>query len=310
MRSVVPVVGLGIVGVLGLGIVAACVGDDPVPVAAPSDGAAPANDANGGGPNDSSVGPGTDAADGGGGGDAADAHVATFCEGKPKPVGVSDYLCADFDVGPLDAGFSDVFLTAGGTLALATDVAASPPRSLLAATSPSEAAIQDRGGALEWTVTGAANVKTVSITAKINPNVDPTAFAPSPGTIELVGFEIAGVSTVSLRYQDRVVTNGDLPANYVGYYLHNQLYAGGVAHKPIAPALPSAVWTTVKLDVNFTANTATLSQNGVAILTNVVSAAQPTSSLKFTLGSKRRGGTVARPAPHRFDDVMIEVTRQ
>lgn len=300
--------------VVSLGILAACVGDDAVPVPpGTTDGATMGGDS-GGGPDGG--GPGTDGAVGdSGASDApsdadADAGPLTFCQGKPKPVGVDDYLCADFDKGPLDAGFTGVFLTAMGTLESTSVVAASAPNALLANMNSSDTAIQQRGGALEWTVTGAAQIKTVSINVKINPSLDTSAYAPSAGTIELVGIEMPGVANVSVRYQDSKAVNGDLPANYVGYYLHNELYAGAVGHLPISPAFANGVWTTLKLDLNFTNNKGTLSQNGVVILNNVNVATQPSSNITFDVGYRRRSGTVARPTAHRFDDVMVEVTRQ
>jgi hypothetical protein len=306
-RSALVVV---LAAVVSVGILAACVGDDPA-TSSPET-------ADGATTGDTGVQPdaSSPAADGGDAGASdgpqgdADAGVPTFCQAKPKPVGVDDYLCADFDNGPLDAGFTGTFLTAMGTLESTSAAAASAPNALLANMSPSDMALQQRGGALEWTTTGAAQIKTVSITVKINPDLAPGAYAPSAGTIELVGLEIPSVANISLRYQDAKAVNGDLPANYVGYYLHNELYAGAVGHHVIAPAFANAVWTTMKLDLNFTTNKGTLSQNGVVILNNVSVATQPASNLTFDVGYRRRNGTVARPAPHRFDDVIVEVTRQ
>jgi hypothetical protein len=285
--------------VVSLGIVAACIGSDgDESTRGTADAGTPDGGRLGDPPADAPVD--TD----------ADAAEPTFCDGNPKPVGIDDYLCADFDRGSINAGFTSTFFTSGGTLEPTSVVAASAPNALLANMSASDTAIQQRGGALEWLVTGTKQIKTVSITVKINPNVDGTVFAPSPGSIELVGIEIPSVANISLRYQDGAATNGDLPSNYKGYYLHNQLYAGAVGHLPISPAFASAQWTTMKLDLNFSTNKGTLSQNGSVVLNNVSVATQPTSNFTFDVGYRRRSGTVARPTAHRFDDVIVAVTRQ
>lgn len=306
---------LTLMGLISAGVVVACVGSDNAGPAPEAEDAATTSDGSaqpdgGGAVPDGGV-KDSGASDAPADADAdADAGAPTFCQGKPKPVGVTDYLCADFDKGAVDAGFTSTFLTAMGTLESTSLVAASAPNALLANMNSLDSAIQQRGGALEWTSTGATQIQTVSITVKINPEVAVGAYAPSPGTIELVGVEIPSVANISLRYQDAKSVNGDLPANYVGYYLHNELYAGAVGHLPISPAFTNAVWTTMKLDLNFTTNKGTLTQNGIVVLNNVNVATQATSSITFDVGHRRRSGTVARPAAHRFDDVIVEVTRQ
>lgn len=292
--------------IAAIAVIAACVGDDPPSsIAATNDGSTD-DRTSPPPPPPPPAPPGDD-----GGSDApADHHVPTFCDGKSKPVGVSDFFCADWDEGSVNPGFTNLFQTDGGVLKL-VDVFKSSPQSVLAASPTSaDAAAFPRGSALEWTMAGATNVQSVTITVEMNPTSVGGVFAPGTGYTELVGFDFEGSGHISVRY-----TNGGNIAqtggtNYVGYFLHSDYMGMVQADYKITPALTADTWTTVQLLVSFATSKATVKQNGIDVVgvQNVSVPTGSTTSITARVGDKATGA-LSRPTGHRYDNLQVEIVR-
>jgi hypothetical protein len=292
-----------VASLLGPGLVTfafACVGDDPALTPVAADGG-PGEDGalvvDGGAdalsPTDSANGP----------------DASTFCTTKVKSAGVADFLCADFDEGAIDKGWSLLSRTDSGVLDLTTAIFASPPKGLSAEAQTNDPST--RGGWLTWTAGGANKIKNVTIDVKINPNVDANGSPPQTGYVELaaVGFQDGNVS---IRYTDGRGING---VAYTGYYLYG-LYNGGGSieqHMPLPSAPTRNAWTTLRLFVTFPTTggngIASVMYNGVKIGSDLVVPTQIATSIDVSVGAKAVG-VMSRSTPHRFDDVIVEVVRE
>ncbi len=228
---------------------------------------------------------------------------------KTKPTGVADFLCADFDEGAASKGWSSLSALDSGVLELTTAFFVSPPRGLSVEALTNSTT--ERGGWLTWTAAGANKIKNVTIDAKINPNIDANAHMAQTGYVELVAVDFTD-GKVSVRYTDGRPIDG---VAYTGYYLYG-LYNGGGSieqHMKLPSAPVRNAWTTLRLFVTFPTTggngIASVTYNGVQIGTNLVVPTQISTSIDVRVGA-RAFNTMARPTPHRFDDVLVEVVRE
>jgi len=282
-------------------VVAACVGDEPVPTAdastPPADAATPVVDSSTG-PGDSSADTSTPVVDSSA--DATDA-AKTFCDGQIAPVGFTDFFCADFDgAGPFDQGFTSKNQSDGGILARTTTVAFSDPASLL-----TSGGGVNRIGSLSWKKTGPTAFTQAVLTVRVNPDILGGVVAPNTGSVKLLEI-ITSNALVSLRYTAGGTVDGQ--ANYTGYYFRAAAFGGAAAltEMRIATGLAANSWTNVKL--SWAANgTASVSYNEVAVF-NTSTFGSVDTAITFTVGSEGSGTTGGVP-PYRYDNAMFAIRR-
>jgi hypothetical protein len=283
-------------------VVAACVGDEPVPTTdastPPADAATPVVDS-ATGPGDSSADTSTPVVDSSTT-DATDA-AKTFCDGQIAPVGFADFFCADFDgAGPFDQGFTSKNQSDGGILARTTAVAFSDPASLL-----TSGGGVNRIGSLSWKKTGPTAFTQAVLTVRVNPDILGGVIAPNTGSVKLLEI-ITSNALVSLRYTAGGTVDGQ--ANYTGYYFRAAAFGGAAAlnEMRITTNLAANSWTNVKL--SWAANgTASISYNEVAVF-NTSAFGSVDTAITFTVGSEGSGTTGGVP-PYRYDNAMFAIRR-
>jgi hypothetical protein len=187
----------------------------------------------------------------------ATSPAARFCKVGDA---ASATFCADFDEGPLDAGFPFVFLDHGSLATTASD--RSPPNALLATIDPLDTPRDAGGGdgapsavaALTNTLgRGMATSATIELDVRIEEL--PEAGAGAFGTIAAVGFDV-NTQSAALAFGDGqllfVITDPALPTATL---------------LPVERPSPPNGWFHVTLDVSFTGSKSTASFNGVQVAT-------------------------------------------
>ena len=280
-------------------LVAACVGDEPVPTtdastSTPVDATTPVDSSTP--PADSSTDTSKPVVDSG-----ADATGKTFCDGQIAPVGFADFFCADFDgPGPFDQGFTSKNQSDGGILARTTAVVFSDPASLL-----TSGGGVNRVGSLSWRKTGPAAFTQAVLTVRVNPDILGGVVAPNTGSVKLLEITTSN-ALVSLRYTAGGTVDGQ--ANYTGYFFRASAFGGAAAltEMRIATNLAANSWTNVKL--SWAADgAASVSYNEVAVF-NTSTYGSTDTALTFTVGSEGSGTTGGVP-PYRYDNAMFAIRR-
>lgn len=275
---------------VALGVLAACVGEEPPVVissATPTDDAGPppgAGDDAGSSPAEGAdVDAGKDAADG----------PARFCATQAAGAGVKDFFCADFDGTDLLEGFTTINVPDGGALVRVSDVAYSAPSSLAT-----------QGNAtVAWENAGAVNFSEVEVAAQVNvgklsgtpPNTD--------GSMTILELEVGNTKT-ALAYTRGALVE-DVP-DYAGYFLYSMRCTPCSSTVKRVPSLPANVWSSLRLRWT-SAGTVGLWIDGTqAFDGSLLGATGPKVAVR--IGLKAVGSAPATPR-HAFDDVMISVKR-
>jgi hypothetical protein len=217
--------------------------------------------------------------------------AGTWCSEQARPVGVAagDYACADFDTGiPSQAPWSTV--ETKENLSLFTDAAKSLPNSLRVN------AIGGARGALVFTAVGGSAVKSVQVSAELNPVPWPAWPPPWEQGARLLCAEVGGARNCLMFEHGN---GGDR------VYVETTGCTVATQQTCDIPVLPKAGdWTRVELAVS--AGSVQVAFNGVSVL--------PKCDAAFCTGTKATASVgLEEPGSSgygvRYDNVQIAVVR-
>jgi hypothetical protein len=278
-------------------VVAACVSDDTSPPGA--------------GPRDSGV-PGVDALpsqDAGAREDVVEAGPQTFCMTQMKPLSATDFLCADFDQGPVQAAFDSIReftpLDAGTpSLSLTTMEFVSSPNSLLTIP-PGSTAFGNRGATLVWDRPGAKAVSQIDLAFSLNRGPRGGVVAPAAGKVVVAKIGDPE-SSAAFAYADGAMI--EMTANYTGFFL-DEVYAGagGAIRDTKKVPTPPNGWTRISMKYA-SDGTLVLSYNDIEQYRGKAIAYSGTSA-RGEVGAYGAGPT-AFPHNYRIDNVVVSVARK
>lgn len=238
-----------------------------------------------------------------------DAALPTFCETQQAPIGVTDFVCADFDGPTLAPGFTTVFPSPSDAgpppaLSVSTEEYVSSPHSLLTLPPPGDAA-GNRGSVLELVRAGATRPTEMQLVFSLNRSVRSGVVPPKTGRVYLAQMGTPE-TTLRLAYADGAAVG--TVVNYTGYFL-DVIDTGGAARRmalPIQTSPSDGVWTRIALRYSED-GAVEVRYNDVEVLQ---STAYPYSGTSVTLriGAYANGAT-ANPHRYRMDNVVFGVKR-
>lgn len=228
--------------------------------------------------------------------------AATWCGQQIAPAGqaASDYTCVDFDDGAIPSGSGWTLKSSNkGAGALTTQHASSLPYSWSASVSTVDRSVE----MLDWHVTGALQVASVTVSADLNPANG--IVTPWTGSVSLLCVRL-GSCDACLNYTEGEDTG--FSASYRGYYLSAE-YSGGavsLSRTQLYGSVVANLWTRVQMTV-------TAANNSVAVTlgsmgnTPVTTFFDPDTAVDVFVGPQTNGTTAGWNGD--IDNVIVSVTR-
>lgn len=305
------VAGLGLATGTGLITLGACVGSDPVLIAAAGGADAAVADRDVVTSQDASTSADDASTHDAASADASDDVVsaARKCATLTPPPAPNDFFCADFDGVSLDEGWTRMLRPDAGTMSLTQDIFSSAPNALIAAGMVTESLAQ-AGSMLEWDKVGATTIRSIDLRFAFNPALLGGVPPPSNGFVDLATIEAGGTGGAKITYMLRQTRGRDVAGTgpHVGYFLTSSFVGGAaISSDDVIDTSPApGAFTTVRLVVTADGQVQ-LFFNGVKVFEK--------NAYSFTETRARIGVGAATTGPSatkdlfRFDDVVIQINR-
>ena len=229
--------------------------------------------------------------------------ACTFCQKQSAPSGVAatDFACADFDKGlPPTADWTRT-TQSQGALSTTSAVAYSAPNSLTTTVAAETDFNNPDAAYLTWDTTGAQPVKSVTVSAALNPTSIGGVVPPGSGYVDFLCV-VSGPDRFCLSYTNK---GGPLD-NYTGYFIR-YLYARGAAFSDGCAVnnIPNSVWSQAEFTV--ATGSITLKINGTT--TGTCAAGLATDTIAAVAVGPRTYVETTSTFSMRYDDVVIAVRR-
>ncbi len=286
-------------------VIAACVADEPTTPATGDDDSGVQTD--GGNTLGDGAGPSADGSSGGDGSPNIDSGPPNFCATQSAPVGSADFFCADFDATDPTTGLSDAATRM-------SDAATLQPTSMFFKSKPvsMETVIPVTTGGYEvaqhgWVAAGATTLKTLHVSAAINPASRAASMIHPDGLVDLLTIQLP-IDSVQIAFAYGTDAPTDDAGSYAGYVIrYARVNTFGFTKTIAVPSLPPETWTNVELTLDLESGTIALAYNGTPTISPITFFAETTTS-----GTGKFGGATYGDSPggiYRYDNFTVWTTR-
>jgi hypothetical protein len=215
---------------------------------------------------------------------------------------VADFRCLDFDMGLPPTSTWAPTQSNGATFSLSTAAAASAPNSFFASVPAASDATHQGAATLAWTEVAAAAIKSITVSAQVNPTNPGGVFPPWSGYVEVLCVKYNGAdSEACLEYQY------GSPSKLTIHWI----YIPSAAAQGFCdlPALWTAnVWNPVSLTLVDATGIVTVTLNGQTTMCNPSFGPGPDTSATVTIGPHADATTTGSWSGY-IDDVVAYVSR-